>query len=296
MSKDSGSKGIFMERMYVKERLLDLIVERLGNLPIDYNEKFEFIKEKRKGDKKWLAAGVLIPLFFKENNDTHGEEGEFVIQLIKRSADVPQGGDLSGPGGMLNTPLDRVLMRLMLGGLIPSFKGNALTYINKRDGTSRRNIALFFANALRESWEEVKLSPFNVTFLGPLPSYSLTLFTRTIFPLVGLVRKPWTFRPNWEVEKVVEIPLRSFFAGDNYGTFSLEASDELNNKSRGTWEIPCLIHEDEEGNEEILWGATFNIILSFLKIVFDFEMPGTNQNKIIRRVLHSNYLTGNQKK
>jgi 8-oxo-dGTP pyrophosphatase MutT (NUDIX family) len=273
-----------------KDDILDLIRRQLGTVPIDYTDKFDLIKKKRESDRAWLAAGVLIPLFFRENPDDE-EGGEFVFQLIKRSSGVPQGGDLSGPGGMLNPMLDRSLASFIYAGIVPSLKGTARFHLRKRDPASRRNIRLFFANALRESWEEVRLNPLNVELLGPLPSYSLTFFTRTIFPLVGLVRKEWNFRPNWEVEKVVEIPLKSFFAEDSYGVLSVEAMDETDS-SKLNWDLPCLIHGDIDGGKEILWGATLNIILSFLKIVFNYDPPARNENKVIKRTLSSGYLTG----
>ncbi|MEA3471539.1 MAG: hypothetical protein U9R24_07460, partial [Thermodesulfobacteriota bacterium] len=59
------------------------------------------------------------------------------------------------------------------------------------------------------------------------------------------------------------------------------------------WDFPCLIHGDIDGSEEILWGATLNIILSFLKIVFNYEPPAGNENKIIKRTLKPGYLKGN---
>jgi 8-oxo-dGTP pyrophosphatase MutT (NUDIX family) len=274
-----------------KDDMLDLIVKKLGTIPLDYADKFELIKKKRESDKAWLAAGVLIPLFFRENPENEGGK-EFVFQLIKRSSGVPQGGDLSGPGGMLNPMLDRSFASLIGTGILPSLKGKPRSYLRKRDPASRHNIRLFLANALRESWEEVRMNPLNVELLGPLPSYDLTLFTRTIFPLVGLVRKEWNFRPNWEVEKVVEIPLKSFFSEDSYGVLSIEALDETGSPKLN-WDLPCLIHGDIDGSEEVLWGATFNIILSFLKIVFNYEPPARNENKIIKRTLKPGYMTGN---
>ncbi len=48
-----------------------------------------------------------------------------------------------------------------------------------------RLICLFLANALRETWEELGLNPMRIRFLGPLPTYSLILFRRTIFPLMA---------------------------------------------------------------------------------------------------------------
>jgi 8-oxo-dGTP pyrophosphatase MutT (NUDIX family) len=279
-----------MKNVTKKDEVRDLIVRQLGTVPIDYRDKFDLIRKKRKSDKAWLAAGVLLPLFFRENPDDEGG-GEFLFQLIKRSSVVPQGGDLSGPGGMLSPMPDRFFSSLIGAGILPPLRGKTRSYLRKRDPVSRRTIRLFLANALRESWEEVRLNPLNVELLGPLPSYSLSLFTRTIFPLVGLVKKEWNFRPNWEVEKVVEIPLKSFFADGSYGVLFLEALDETDNSTL-TWDFPCLIHNDIDGSEEVLWGATLAIILSFLKIVFNYDPPTGNENKVIKRTLKPGYLTG----
>jgi len=111
--------------------------------------------------------------------------------------------------------------------------------------------------------------------------------------MIGLVEKKWRFHPSREVEKIVEIPLESFYNEDNYGFFSIHSpADETENK----WKFPCLIHKDNDGKEEILWGATFNIIMSFLEIVFDFKLPEIQPQKIITRALHPNYLGGKHKR
>ncbi len=277
-----------------KEKTINLIIEKLGNSPIDFSEKFESIKKMRKKNETWHAAGILLLIHCKKNPDAAvWNEGEFVFQLIKRSADVPQGGDLSCPGGILELSKDRILCNLISRGLPPILKGKALKYTQTKGKEAFRDISLFLANALRESWEEVRLSPFNVAFLGPLPCYDLTLFTKTIFPVAGLVKKEINFRPNGEVDKIVEIPLKAFFREENYGIYSLEASDGLDEVQERKWDFPCLIHQDHDGKEEILWGATFSIIMSFLKIVFDFELPHMKPKKVIKRILLPDYLTGN---
>ncbi|MBW2599623.1 MAG: CoA pyrophosphatase [Deltaproteobacteria bacterium] len=264
------------------------IVERLGTAEINYPERTGG-QDERHG--KWLEAGVLIPLFFKTGRSA--DNGEFVFLLSKRSADVSQSGDLSGPGGKLEPFLDRFLRFFIVHGFPSLLGGDALMYARGRGNAAFDNIALFLANAVRESWEEIRLSPFNVRFLGPLPPYSLRLFTRTIFPVVGLVEKKWIFHPNREVDKIVEIPLEAFYNEDNYGFFSIYSpADETENG----WKFPCLIHKDNDGKEEILWGATFNIIMSFLEIVFDFKPPEIQPQKIITRALHPNYLRGRHKR
>ncbi|MBE9546810.1 MAG: hypothetical protein IMF10_04835, partial [Proteobacteria bacterium] len=88
-----------------RDKVLHLIVDRLGGVPVDFSEKANLIKAEKTGDDDRLAAGVLLLLFFRE--------GEFVFQLIKRASTVPQPGDISCPGGMLNAFLDPLLRPLV---------------------------------------------------------------------------------------------------------------------------------------------------------------------------------------
>ena len=82
-----------------KEGVIDRIVEGLGRVPIDYVERYEFIRRRNEAGDRWLAAGVILLLHYQEGT---GRESGFVLQLIKRSSEVPQPGDLSCPGGMLH--------------------------------------------------------------------------------------------------------------------------------------------------------------------------------------------------
>lgn len=272
-----------------KDEFLELIVKKLGSTPLDFSERMQFIKKSRQTDELHQAAGVLLPLRFRENPSDGPEGREFTFQLIKRSPTVAQPGDLSCPGGLLHRFLDPILRSFVTGRLVPILQGNALKCARKRDAETFRIMTLFLTNASRESWEEIRLSPWNVLFLGPLPTYSLTLYRRTIFPLVGFVKNPWTIRLNSETERVVEIPLKSFFEEGNYGLYTAEVSDQ----SRPNYEessYPCFIHRDNEGREEILWGATFNIIISFLQIVLDYKLPDMRTKKVIKMTRHPRYL------
>jgi len=47
---------------------------------------------------------------------------------------------------------------------------------------------------------------------------------------------------------------------------------------------------DDEGGEEILWGATFNIIINFLQAVLDYKIPDMRTKKIIKMTRHPRYL------
>ena len=263
------------------------IIVKLGTRHCDFQETFRQINVGSMTDQHRRAAGVLLPLLFREAFP--GGKGQFVFQLIKRSSLVPQPGDLSLPGGMLHPLLDRLLRPFLIHGPFPILSGKARTYALHQQASDYRLITLFLTNALRESWEEIRLSPARVHFLGPLPTYSLTLFRRTIFPLAGFVENPGPPRPNREVEKIVEIPLSSFYRENLFGCYRIDASDSKEHRSL---QYPCLIHRDSDGAEEVLWGATFHIIISFLGIVMDYRLPEWMNGPVIVRNLRPDYLTG----
>jgi 8-oxo-dGTP pyrophosphatase MutT (NUDIX family) len=283
MTATGGDPDLFMERSEFPLR----IVETLGSRPSDFPESFRQIRAGRGSDHPRLAAGVLLPLLFRETSP--GRKGEFVFQLIKRSAIVPQPGDLSLPGGLLHPLIDRLLRPFLIHGPFPVFRGRARDYVLSQPASAYRSITLFLTNALRESWEEIHLSPSRVRFLGPLPTYCLTLFRRTIFPLAGLVDHPQTPRPNPEVEKIVEIPLASFYRDDLFGCYRLEATDSTGQRPL---QYPCLFHRDDSGTQEVLWGATFQIIVHFLSIVMDYRLPDWQNGPVYIRKLRPDYLTG----
>ena len=54
--------------------------------------------------------------------------------------------------------------------------------------------------------------------------------------------------------------------------------------------------EREDGEEEVLWGATFEIIRTFFKIVFDFSLPTPEKGRTVRRPLPLNYFSGREEK
>jgi 8-oxo-dGTP pyrophosphatase MutT (NUDIX family) len=278
-----------------KEKILDLIVEKLARTPVDYAEKMK--AHQGEGENDWRAAGVLVLLFYRKAATAQaGHQGEFVFQLIKRSPSVPQPGDLSCPGGMLHPSVDALLSPLVSTGLLPIMRGKPFAYARQRPSDTFRALSLFFTNALRESWEEVRLNPFNVRFLGPLPSRDLIVFRRTIFPLVGFVKNEWVCRPNWEVEKVLEIPLRDFFLAENYGTVAVETFVPMRGPIERIRDFPCLIHRDRNGSNEILWGATMNILMDFIRTVFEFAPPLYGSAGVIKKSLFENYITGDTRR
>ncbi|MDD5100420.1 MAG: hypothetical protein PHP66_05655 [Syntrophales bacterium] len=263
------------------------VIDKLGAHPSDFPETFCKILGTGRMNHHRQAAGVLLTLLFRES--TVVGKGEFVFQLIKRSSCVPQPGDLSFPGGMLHPVLDRLLRLFLIFYPSGILRGKARAYAHRPQSCSFRIITLFLANALRESWEEIRLFPNRVRFLGPLPSYRLTLFRRTIFPLAGFVEVPDMPRLSREVEKIVEIPLSAFFQNDHFGCIQIEAPDP---SGRSSLQYPCLIHTDADGIEEVLWGATFHIIVGFLGILMDYRIPEWMNGRMVRKKLQIDYITG----
>lgn len=272
--------------------VIEQIIERLGSVSIDYEERVEFIRSKNGSADRWLAAGVILLLHYHEGT---GKEGGFVLQLIKRSSVVPQPGDISCPGGMLHPVADRLLRHLISSGLAPIMQGKARSLARAKGVKTLEHISLFLTNALREAWEEIRVNPLNVQFLGALPSRELYVFSRIIFPVVGLVRRDWTFQPNREVERVIEIPLKALFDRNRYGTLTVEIESTLpfRHEVEPVRNFPCFLYTPPGGREEVLWGATMSIVMNFLEIVFGFTLPEKNSNRVVRKSLRPDYATGN---
>jgi 8-oxo-dGTP pyrophosphatase MutT (NUDIX family) len=285
--------GAVHRLLYCREEFLAQATERLGVHPSDFLSEIEQTTGAKGSTAPRLAAGVLLPLIFHDSG-CHGDsgEGQFAFQLIKRSSRVSQPGDLSCPGGMIHPIVDRLLRPLLIHGPLTIIRGPARAHALRRGPESFRAVTLFLANALRESWEEIRLSPCRVRFLGPLPTYRLARFRRTIFPLAGFVEKPQPPRPNREVEKIVEIPLAAFFREDLIGCYTLSGPSAAETGHSEPLRYPCLIHRNPAGGEEILWGATFHIIIQFLGIVMDYHLPDWMKGPVIQRTLSAEYLNG----
>ncbi|HPC86642.1 MAG TPA: CoA pyrophosphatase [Smithellaceae bacterium] len=260
------------------------VLERLNRTPVDYLEKHLSIERSNAAGAKHLEAGVVLLMLFRDS--------EFNFLLIKRSDAVAQSGDISCPGGMLERPVDELLSHILLKTGILRTAGNQVLYeLPNKDEETLSLVRLFLMNALRESWEEIGLSPLNVEFLGALPTYSLTLFTRTIFPLVCLVREPWPYRPNEEVDKVLEIPLGFFFRSSSYALLELR-SESGNSDPRQNFQFPCLVIPDGKGGEDILWGATFFIITNFLSQVTGGSFPADTPARVVTKIIPLHYTSG----
>jgi hypothetical protein len=219
---------------------------------------------------------------------------EICLVLNKRSKEVRQSGDLCCPGGMVETRLDPYLARLL------SLPGSPLSMwphwakFRSRRPRDARMLSLLFATALRESWEEMRLNPLGVRFLGPLPSQRLLLFYRVIHPMVGWVRGQTRFRPSWEVEKIVTIPLGSLLNPIHYAVHRLYVPPRIEEKiKRGTQDYPCFLCR-RQGQTEMLWGATYRIVMTFMESIFGFTPPDSVSLPLVPGVMNESYICGRE--
>ena len=262
------------------------VLKQLDKVPIDYREKYISIVQSNTAGANQLEAGVVVLLHYKNS--------EYNFQLIKRSEAVTQAGDISCPGGILEQSTDEMLSHILLKtGIVRTFDDRMLNDLPNKDEQTVSLVSLFLMNALRESWEEIGLSPLNVFFLGALPSYSLTYFSRTIFPVVCLVKEPYDCRLSTEVEKLLEMPLSYFFQSSSYATLEVE-SGLGSSDPRYNMKFPCLIIPDGHGKDDILWGATFHIITNFLQIISGYSLPPLSPLRIVKKTLSPHYASGNR--
>ncbi len=138
----------------------------------------------------------------------------------------------------------------------------------------------------------MRLNPFRTRFLGFLPVQRLKLYRRVIYPMVGWVSGQRHFVPSWEVDRIISIPLRTLFEVERYARYRLHVPPELQARfHRGTEDFPCFIHS--HGNHtELLWGATYKIVMSLLEKGFGFRPPDPGSLPVVPGVLDERYIFG----
>ena len=138
----------------------------------------------------------------------------------------------------------------------------------------------------------MRLNPFGVTFLGPMPSENLWMFRRILYPMVAWINRQKHFLPNWEVEKIVYVPLKELLKPESYACYRLRFDVARKKGSEGyVQDFPCFRHQNER-ESEVLWGATFRIVMSFLEMVFGFSAPSVEALPVIYKTLDERYWNG----
>jgi len=236
------------------------------------------------------AASVILLLGSHKNIQTNGSEPCLIFN--KRSLKVRQPGDLCFPGGSVTPRLDSHLSKLLSLPFTSLGRWKYWSQWQDAQPQAARRLSLFWATGLRESFEEMRLNPLGVKFLGPLPPQSLVMFRRVIYPMVAWVRRQKKFFPNWEVEKIIYVPLREMLDAANYRRYHLSLSTRQNEKSSQSGpDYPCFYFQDDNG-PEILWGATYRIATVFMEYVFGFKPPAFETLPVVEGRLDSAYMTG----
>ena len=268
------------------EAFRERVEERLENGRVDFVDQMQFVEARKKAGEKVAASAVLLPLEFEL---THRE---YTVILNKRSACVQQAGDLCFPGGGTDRRLDGLLRHLLACRILPMGRSGAFRRLLRSPSREREAYLFVLACVLRESWEEMRLPPWKVEYMGALPALWMQSFPRVIFPVVGNVQPGWKDRPNREVESVLRVPLRAFFDPANYAICRfLISTPDVAGGAGHEWEYPCLVVDDPAG-PEILWGATFKILMNFMERVFGLSVGEIQPSRRISKELPPYYFTG----
>jgi ubiquinone/menaquinone biosynthesis C-methylase UbiE/8-oxo-dGTP pyrophosphatase MutT (NUDIX family) len=238
-------------------------------------------------EKEAQASAVLLLLGW--DGDRAGHKSTPCLILNKRSGKVRQPGDLCCPGGSMDPWLDRFISRFLSWPALPLGRWPKWSWWLSHRRKEARRLALCCATALRESFEEMRLNPFRVTFLGCLPPQRLALFKRMIYPAVGWIEGQRRFFPNWEVERIVRIPIAELLKADNYARYRLQFNFSTHAARATADEFPCFIHRGKNGSER-LWGATFRIAMDFLNLAFGFQPPDLENLPLVTGQLQDDYL------
>jgi len=251
-----------------------------------YLQALDIATAKNPSHRSIPSSSVLVPL-----GRTPEDDSPHLI-LNKRSEQVRQPGDLCFPGGGSELPLDRMIAQsLQLPGS-PLTRWRYWYTWQQRSRGDVDDMALVLATALRESLEEMSLFPHGVGFLGPLPAQQLVMFDRQIQPMVVWLEAEQRFKTNWEVERIITIPVRQLLDRRNYRTYHISYAPKVAARlGVPSQEFPAFRLEDA-AVVEILWGVTFRIVQTFLKLVFDFDTPPLHALPTVNGTLGMEYYTG----
>ena len=237
------------------------------------------------------TAGVLMLLGQKPASVESDDEPCLVLN--KRSSKVRQPGDLCFPGGSIAPRFDPYLARIFSLPFASLGRWRYWREWKKAHSGQAKTMSIIWATGLRESFEEMRLNPFGVRFLGPLPPQPLVMFNRTIYPMVGWIRRQKRFFPNWEVDSVLYVALKDLLKPNHYGRYRLQMVGTSGKSGVApVQDFPCF-RIQTHNRTEILWGATYRITVDFLKYAFDFTPPALQSLPVVEGALDERYLNGN---
>jgi 8-oxo-dGTP pyrophosphatase MutT (NUDIX family) len=114
----------------------------------------------------------------------------------------------------------------------------------------------FMSCALRETAEEVGISPSHVRMLGELDDFYTVATGYLVVPFVGIIPYPYNFKPSSrEIADLLEVPLEVFFDSSNRNEYILNYEGQ---------EIEVVSYLWQGHN---IWGATARILKHFTEVI-----------------------------
>lgn len=201
--------------------------------------KFESIinlKKKILNESLYKKAGVSIPII-KINNVYH-------IIFEKRAFDIPQGGEISLPGGKFD-----------------------------------QNDTSLEQTALRETIEELNIEKKSINMLGSIGSIITRIrYLIEVFPAIisDVNIEDIDFNRD-EVEKIITVPI-SYFLHNRPETHTVLTSVEFTGNDFYNLNIPKkykgkmpkqknIVYVYKYSDENIIWGVTAEIIFNFIELL-----------------------------
>jgi hypothetical protein len=280
MKMDATQMDLFKDGAALRKRVIEVLSEEVqGNGYLSGSVE-------REGER---TSSVLLLL--GEFSPRKGAVCEPGIILNKRSQSVRQPGDLCCPGGGLEK-WDNLLARLLAARGSTLYKWPGWPQLKDAHPQEAAFLSLLYAAALREGWEEMRINPFGLTFLGLLPTQRLVMYKRSIHPMAVWISAQKRFRLNSEVERIVRFPLRALLDTSNYGCYRIEVPSRIKGRLESeSADFACFVYP-VEGRKELLWGATFRIVTRFLEMIFGFKVPEITHLPLIPGRLDKHYMTG----
>ena len=238
-------------------------------------------------NSRTVAAVLLLMGFYRKGT---GKAPVPCFVFNKRSLRVRQAGDLCFPGGRVMPRIDFCFSWGLKLPFSPLSRWPYRNWWRKHRRLEARRLSLLLSAGLREGLEEIRLNPLGVRFLGPLPAQRLRMFQCEIYPMAAWVERQRHFFPNWEVEKIVTVPIRSFLDPANYAGCRIRfAAGRKTQAGRAIEAFPCFRLPDASENE-ILWGATYRMVMNFLELVFGFSPPPMEDLPVVSKRIGEGYI------
>jgi hypothetical protein len=226
-----------------------------------------------------FSGAAAVMLLIGQLPETNRFEPCFILN--KRSLKVKQPGDICCPGGGIEPQIDHFLSGLLSLKFLPLARWPFWQHWQTARSAESKQLSLVFAAALREGFEEMGINPLGVKFLGPLGPEYIVISKREIFPVAGWILRQKRFFPNREVEKIIYIPIRNLLSSSYYARHEIQIHS---NKNKISMHVPCFRHESE-----LLWGATYRIVMRFLELVFEFKPPEPESLPLVTGILDNTF-------